>query len=123
MHLRPFLALPCLITTATFAADLPVLPAGSIARKKELLFSDDFQGAEPAKVWHKVVPTFAVENGALKGTQTRDQNIPAADGKAAVTAPSPRSNSASAEKMGSSTTSKSGMPNPPGNQKPSNSKR
>ena len=86
MHLRPILALACLITSAAFAADLPAVPAEPIAKKKELLFSDDFQGAEPAKVWHKVVDTFAVENGTLKGTQTRDQNIPAADGKPAVTA-------------------------------------
>jgi hypothetical protein len=84
--MRPILALSCLITSVSFAADLPVIPTGSIAKKKELLFSDDFQGAEPAQVWHKVVPTFAVENGTLKGTQTRDQNIPAADGKPAVTA-------------------------------------
>ena len=69
-----------------FAADLPSIPAESIAKKKELLFSDDFEGAEPAKVWHRVVPTFTVEKGALKGTQTRDKNIPAADGKAAVQA-------------------------------------
>ena len=86
MHLRPFVSLACLMTSAAFAADLPTVPAESIAKKKELLFSDDFQGAEPAKVWHKVVDTFAVENGTLKGTQTRDQNIPAADGKPAVTA-------------------------------------
>jgi hypothetical protein len=86
MKLRPCLALSCLITSAAFAADLPAIPAASIARKKELLFSDDFQGAAPAKVWHKVVPTFAVENGALKGTQTRDKNIPAADGKPEVKA-------------------------------------
>ena len=86
MHLHPFLSLACLMTSAAFAADLPAVPAESIAKKKELLFSDDFQGAEPAKVWHKVVDTFAVENGTLKGTQTRDQNIPAADGKPAVTA-------------------------------------
>ena len=59
MHLRPFLTLTCLITSAAFAADLPAVPAESLAKKKELLFSDDFQGAEPAKVWHKVVPTFA----------------------------------------------------------------
>ena len=85
MNIRPILAISCLITSAAFAADLPAVPAESIAKKKELLFSDDFQGAEPAKVWHKVVPTFAVENGTLKGTQTRDQNIPAADGKPAVT--------------------------------------
>jgi hypothetical protein len=68
------------------AADLPAVPPDSIAKKKELLFSDDFQGVKPAAVWHEVVPTFTVENGALKGTQTRDQNIPAADGKPAVQA-------------------------------------
>ena len=75
-----------LITTTALAADLPAIPAGPIAQKKELLFSDDFQGATPAKVWHKVVPTFVVENGALKGTQTRDKNIPAAHGKPEVKA-------------------------------------
>src|SRR4051794_30736837 len=80
-------ALACLlVASATFAADLPPVPAESIAVKKELLFSDDFEGAEPAKVWHKVVPTFAVVKGALKGTQTRDKNVPAEAGKAAVTA-------------------------------------
>ena len=84
MNLRPFLVLSLLITAVAYAAELPAVPAGSIAKKKELLFSDDFEGAVPAKVWHKVVPTFAVEKGALKGTQTRDQNIPAADGKPAV---------------------------------------
>src|SRR2546428_13388284 len=85
MNVRIFLALSFLITAAAFAADLPAIPAESIAKKKELLFSDDFEG-EPASVWHKVVPTFVVEKGALKGTQTRDQNIPAADVKPAITA-------------------------------------
>lgn len=68
------------------AQDPPALPDKPIAVKKELLFSEDFEGAEPAKVWHKVVPTFVVEKGTLKGTQTRDQNIAAADGKPSVTA-------------------------------------
>jgi len=86
IHLGAFAALSFLVTTAAFAADLPAIPDGPIAKKKELLFSDDFEGADPAKVWHKVVPTFVVEKGALKGTQTRDQNIPAAEGKPAVTA-------------------------------------
>lgn len=79
------LLLPLLVSAAV-AADLPKVPAKSIAAKKEVLFSDDFQGAEPAKVWHKVVPTFAVENGTLKGTQTRDVTIPAANGKPEVRA-------------------------------------
>jgi len=86
MHLRPFLALSCLITTAAFAADLPSIPAESIAKKKELLFSDDFQEAELSKLWHQAVPAFAIENGVLKGTQMRDKDVPAADGKPEVKA-------------------------------------
>lgn len=86
MYFRSLLVLTSLLAPAAFAIDLPAIPTGSIAKKKELLFSDDFQSAEPAKPWHKVVPTFVVENGALKGTQTRDQNIPAADGKPEVKA-------------------------------------
>src|SRR4026208_2478756 len=86
LNMRIFLALSLLVSGTVLAADLPAIPDASIAKKKELLFSDDFEAAEPAKVWHKVGPTFAVENGALKGTQTRDKNIPAADGKPAITA-------------------------------------
>jgi hypothetical protein len=75
-----------LVPVSTFAADVSTVPAESIAVKRELLFSDDFQSAEPDKVWHKVVPTFAVEGGLLKGTQTRDKDVPAADGKPEVKA-------------------------------------
>ena len=88
-NIRPFIALSCLLTSAAFAADapkLPKIPAKSIAEKKELLFSDDFKGATHDAKWHRVVDTFAFENGALKGTQTRDKNIPAADGKPEVKA-------------------------------------
>lgn len=67
-------------------ADQPTVPANPLCTAKELLFSDDFQGATPDKVWHKVVDTFTVENGTLKGTQTRDKDMPAADGKPAITA-------------------------------------
>jgi hypothetical protein len=81
-----FLAPLVLVATAAIAADLPKIPSKPISVKQELLFSDDFQGTEPAKVWHKVVPTFAVENGTLKGTQTRDKDVPSADGKSVVKA-------------------------------------
>src|SRR4026207_2385278 len=82
-----FRALSLLLLCApAFADDPATIPAKPLAEKKELIFSDDFEGAEPAKVWHKVVQTFAVEKGALKGTQTRDKDVPAADGKPAVTA-------------------------------------
>lgn len=83
LHLLPAVLL---FTSLASAADLPRVPAKSIAEKLELLFSDDFQGSEPAKVWHKVVPTFTVENGTLKGTQTRDKDEPSADGKSVIKA-------------------------------------
>ena len=79
-----FLVVSFCIASNLLAAGLPAVPADAIARKKELLFADDFEG-EPAKVWHKVVPTFVIENGVLKGSQTRDKSIPAADGRPAVT--------------------------------------
>ena len=83
MNIRYVLAAVLLAAPAAAADDPPAKP---IAEKKELLFSDDFEGAEPAKVWHKVVATFAVEKGALKGTQTRDKTVPAADGKPEIKA-------------------------------------
>jgi hypothetical protein len=87
MKSRPWLLPVALVAaSAATAAEPPRVPDRSIAQKKELLFSDDFEGAEPARAWHKVVPTFVVEKGMLKGTQTRDKNVPAADGKPAVTA-------------------------------------
>ena len=75
MNLR-FLTLACLVTATTFAADapkLPSIPAEPIAKKKELLFSDDFERAELGKDkgWAIVVPTFSLENGTPKGTQMR----------------------------------------------------
>jgi hypothetical protein len=80
MSLRPALALILAATTSVLAADLSAVPADSIARKGELIFSDDFEGPKPAAAWHKVVPTFVVENGALKGTQTRDKDVVSANG-------------------------------------------
>jgi len=80
--IAPFL----LIASTALATDLDTVPAKSIATKKELLFSDDFQSAEHDKRWHKVVDTFAFENGALKGTQTREKDMPSPDGKSVITA-------------------------------------
>ncbi len=87
MNARLFLAPLFLLTVTSFGADKaddkPKIPAEPIAKKKELLFSDDFDRKELGKAWQQVVPTFTVEDGALKGTQTR-VNAPAADGKPAV---------------------------------------
>ncbi len=89
MNIRPILAITCLATAAAFAAEkpkTPSIPAWPIAKKLELLFSDDFKSDTHDKRWHRVVDTFTFEKGALKGTQTRDKDIPAAAGKPAVTA-------------------------------------
>jgi hypothetical protein len=84
MKTRLFTLFCLTITTASLAADLPAVPDKPIAQKKELLFSDDFERAELGKAWGPVVPTFALENGTLKGTQTR-LGTPAANGKPAIT--------------------------------------
>ncbi len=65
------------------AEALTAVPDKGIAQKKELLFSDDFNREELGEKWAVVVPTYAIENGALKGTQTR-VNAPAEDDKPAV---------------------------------------
>jgi len=69
------------VTSAALAAELPRIPSKSIAVKKELLFSDDFEGTTRPTLWHKVVDTFTFENGTLKGTQTREKDTTAPDGK------------------------------------------
>jgi hypothetical protein len=81
-----YLFLFLLVAANALAADLPRVPEKPIAVKRELLFSDDFEGEQRPAVWHRVVPTFAFERGMLKGTQTRDKTIPAENGKPAITA-------------------------------------
>jgi hypothetical protein len=79
-------ALVTIAAAPTIAADLSTVPNEPIAEKKQLLFSDDFESSQPAKEWHRVVPTFEFEKGVLKGTQTRIKNEPSADGKRVITA-------------------------------------
>ena len=75
-----------IMSSSTQAADLASVPKEPLGTKQELLFSDDFEGSQRPAVWHRVVPTFAFENGALKGTQTRDKDVPSADGKSVAKA-------------------------------------
>src|SRR5689334_8700275 len=86
MNTRFLITSLSLITTAVFAADLPPIPDKPIAKKKELLFSDDFQSAEHDKRWHRVVDTFAFKDGEMKGTQTRTNDAPSNDGKCIIKA-------------------------------------
>lgn len=83
MTMRAFLVPLFLLCTTAAAADLPNVPADPIAKKKELLFSDDFNRSELGRAWGVVVPTFTLEDNMLKGTQTRI-TTPAKDGKPAV---------------------------------------
>ena len=86
MNIRLLLA-PCLlISAAALAADLPKIPSKPIAEKKELLFSDEMNGSDHDKRWHRVVDTFVFENNALKGTQTRVKDELSKDGKSVITA-------------------------------------
>jgi hypothetical protein len=86
MKIRLLLA-PCLlVTSAVLAADLPKIPSKPIAQKGELLFSDDMNGSDHDKRWHRVVDTFVFENNALKGTQTRVKDTPSKDGKSIIKA-------------------------------------
>lgn len=86
MHTLSLPALVALVAVSAQAAELPAVPARPIAQKRELLFSDDFQGVQPDKRWHRVVDTFAFEQGALKGTQIRVKDMPSKDGKSIIKA-------------------------------------
>ncbi|MEP6754880.1 MAG: hypothetical protein ABJA67_05220 [Chthonomonadales bacterium] len=86
MKLRCLFALSLAVSSVALADDVAGVPTKSIAIKKELLFSDDFNSSDHDKRWHRVVDTFALENGALKGTQTREKDMPSADGKSIITA-------------------------------------
>jgi hypothetical protein len=81
-----FATATCLLSAVAAAADLPPVPEQPLGVKKELLFAADFSGETHSPLWHRVVPTFVIEDGVLKGTQTRDVTIPAANGKPAITA-------------------------------------
>jgi len=83
LHQLLFVAVISSMGSSLLAAELPQVPADPIGKKKELLFSDDFNRSDLGKQWGQVVPTFTLENNMLKGTQTR-VNKPAADGKPAV---------------------------------------
>ena len=89
MNLRTFLTAITLVTATTFAADapkLPSIPTQPIAKKKELLFADDFERTELGKDkgWAILVPTYSLENGTLKGTQMRYDAPAAVKGHQAV---------------------------------------
>ena len=75
-----------LLASAAFATDLPKVPSKPVGEKKEMLFSNEFAATELAKPWVKVVPTFAVADGVLKGTQTREKDMPSPDGKSVIKA-------------------------------------
>ncbi|MCB1231227.1 MAG: hypothetical protein KDN19_13215 [Verrucomicrobiae bacterium] len=84
--MRPLVIALSLVAFSSLAADAPRIPSRSIAEKKELLFSDNFDSSEHDSKWHRVVDTFAFEDGALKGTQTRVKDMPSKDGKSVIKA-------------------------------------
>jgi hypothetical protein len=64
------IALIALCTCLTVAGEIP----GPLGEKGELLFSDNFDRNELGPNWKSVIPTFTVDDGVLKGSQTRDDH-------------------------------------------------
>ncbi len=62
--MKPLLAL--FFAFSAFAAE-------PLAQKGDLIFSDDFERSELGE-WKPLIPSFAVQNGVLKGWQTRDDH-------------------------------------------------
>lgn len=50
------------------------VPSSPIAKKGELLFTDDFSEASSAENWKNIIPAFTVEDGVLKGVQAREDH-------------------------------------------------
>lgn len=64
-------ALALLLATATVTlADVPKEP---LAQKGDVIITDDFERTELGE-WKPLIPSFAIEKGALKGWQTRDDH-------------------------------------------------
>lgn len=57
-------------SSATHAADVPAEP---LAKKGALIVSDDFERKSLGE-WKPLIPSFAIEGGALKGWQTRSDH-------------------------------------------------
>ncbi len=62
--MKPFLVL--FFAFSAFAAE-------PLAQQGELIFIDDFERSELGE-WKPLIPSFAVQNGVLKGWQTRDDH-------------------------------------------------
>ena len=86
MQKGSFIIALSLLTVFTFGETKTPIPQSPLGVKGDLLFSDDMNGTEHDKRWHRVVDTFAFENGALKGTQTRVVDTPSKDGKSVIKA-------------------------------------
>lgn len=68
--MKSLFALILLLPLACTAADVPAEPIG---QKGDLLFSDDFERTDLGE-WKPLIPSFAIQNGVLKGLQTRDDH-------------------------------------------------
>ncbi len=70
MFTNPLVLAFILAGSLACAADLPTQP---LTQKGELIFSDDFSRSDLGE-WKPLIPSFTVQDGALKGWQTRDDH-------------------------------------------------
>jgi hypothetical protein len=68
-HIAAFCMVLALLSICVAAS----IPSAPLAEKGELVFSDDFERSDLGE-WKSLIPTFTVEDGALKGVQTRDDH-------------------------------------------------
>ncbi len=63
----------CLYTSLPWMCSAADFPSEPLVEKGEVVFSDEFTRTDLGE-WKSIIPTFSVENGALKGWQTRDDH-------------------------------------------------
>ena len=72
----PLSTLLLFVASTAVAADLPPIPEHDIAVKRELLFSDDFESENIARVWHRVVPQFTFEHADSRVRRSATKPFP-----------------------------------------------
>jgi len=72
------LALWTLGLSGGIAGDQPIVQAGPVAIKRELVFTEDFSADGLRQVWQVAIPAFEVKAGVLVGIQARDKSMTAA---------------------------------------------
>ncbi len=67
------IAVFCMVLALPSICVATSIPSAPLAEKGDVILSDDFERSDLGE-WKSLIPTFTVEDGALKGVQTRDDH-------------------------------------------------